>query len=161
AKLFDYNKVWQVRFDTRKDANDYLRHGEGEELRNIWHNAKKYLPDTVISSFSDFRKIIKEPPRKGVSYPFPTLSDMTYGIRTGESVLLTAQEGVGKTEIMHAIEYHLLKETSDAIGAIFLEEPKRRHLQAMAGLEIGKPIHLPDVPCSEDEAIAALERLVG
>jgi len=35
---------------------------------------------------------------------------------------------------MHSIEHQLLTETDDAIGAIFLEEPKRRHLQAIAGL---------------------------
>jgi len=40
---------------------------------------------------------------------------MTYGIRTGESVLITAQEGVGKTEVMHSIEHQLLTETDDAI----------------------------------------------
>jgi twinkle protein len=85
---------------------------------------------------------------------------MTYGLRTGESVLLTAQEGVGKTEIMHAIEYHLLKETSYAIGAIYLEEPKRRHLQAIGGLELGKAVHLPNSGVTDDQVMSAIEGLV-
>lgn len=163
AKLFDYNKVYQVKFPggNRKDANDYLKNGEQSELVNLWHSAKRYLPDSIISSFSEFDKIIKEKPKKGVSYPFPTLNFMTYGIRTGESVLITAQEGVGKTEVMHAIEHKLLMETDDAIGAIFLEEPKRRHLQAIAGIHLQSPVHLPDNPVSDDEASKAVQEVVG
>jgi len=49
---------------------------------------------------------------------------MTYGIRLGESVLITAPEGVGKTEICHAIEYQILTNTEDNVGAIYIEEPR-------------------------------------
>jgi len=161
AKLFDYNKVYHVKLGILKDANEFLQKGKEEDLRNIWWNARKYLPETVISSFEDFRKILTEPVRKGISYPFHTLTSMTYGIRTGESVLITAQEGVGKTELMHAIEHHLLKETDDAIGAIFLEEGKRRHLQAIAGVELEKPIHLPDCDVKTSEIISSLEKVVS
>lgn len=161
ARLFDYNKVFLVKYDKRKDANEYLQENEEDELRNIWWNSKKYLPDTIVSSFQDFRKILQETPKRGIPYPFQTLTDMTYGIRTGESVLITAQEGIGKTELMHAIEHQLLKETHDNIGAIFLEEPKRRHLQAIAGLELRLPVHLPDCPVTSDQVISALEKTVG
>src|SRR5258705_7644918 len=82
AKLFDYSKVYLVRFPggTRKDANDYLRAGERDELAGLWWNARKYLPETIVSAFSDFDKIIHEKPKSGVPYPFPTLNYMTYGI---------------------------------------------------------------------------------
>jgi len=69
---------------------------------------------------------------------------MTYGIRTGESVLITAQEGVGSTEVMHAILHNILTETSVAVGSIFLEEPKKRLLQSIAGIDLKRPVHLPD-----------------
>ncbi len=164
AKLFDYGKVFEVKFPggSRKDANDYVANGERDELTNLWYNAKKYLPESIISSFHEFDKIIKEVPKVGISYPFPTLTYMTYGIRTGESVLITAQEGVGKTEVMHAIEYKLLTETSDdvAIGAIFLEEPKRRHLQALAGINLQRPVHLPDCGTTDAEVFSAVQKVV-
>jgi twinkle protein len=161
ARLFDYNRVWHVRFDKYKDANEYLQHREELELKNLWHNSRRYQPDSIVSTLAEFDSILKEPLKDGVPYPFPSLNRMTYGIRRGESVLFTAQEGVGKTEIMHAIEYQLLKETKDAVGAIFLEEPKRRHLQALAGLELQKPIHLPDCAVEPVEASAALSACVG
>jgi len=160
AKLFDYNKVFAVRL-VRKDANDYLAHDEAELLKKTWWNSKKYLPDTVVSSFHDFERILKEEPVKGIPYPFPTLNHMTYGIRRGESVLITAQEGVGKTEIMHTLEHQILKETSDALGAIYLEEPKKRHLQALAGIELRRPVHLPDYDPGVDQVYGALQKVVG
>lgn len=161
AKLFDYNKVYVVKLTKRKDANEYLQAGEEAELRNIWWNSKKYLPESIVSSFAEFEDILKQKVKPGVSYPFKTLNDMTYGIRTGETVLLKAQEKVGKTSIMHAIEHHLLKETKDAIGSIFIEEPKQRHLQAIASMELRKPVHLPDSGVGEDEIISAVKKVVG
>lgn len=166
AKLFNYDKIYHVKFSNRKDANEYLAAGEVDDLRNIWWNSKKYQPDTIISSFQAFEEILSTSPKYGVPYPFPSLNAMTYGIRTGETVLLTAQEKVGKTELMHHIEYQLLKETNDNVGAIFLEEPRQRHLQALAGIHLGRPVHLPDsgVPASEiisaaKEAIKSDDRL--
>lgn len=161
ARLFDYNKVYLVNFSKRKDANEFLENGEEEELKKIWWNSKKYLPENIISSFSEFETILKEPTKRGVSYPFPTLTGMTYGIRRGESVLVTAPEGVGKTEFIHALEYHILKETDENVGALYLEETKQRHLQAIAGIELGKPAHLPDVGLSNSEIYLALMAAVG
>ena len=160
AKLFDYNKIYDVKL-LRKDANDYAQLGELEVLKKIWWNSKKYLPDTVISSFHDFENILKEVHTKGIPYPFPTLNHMTYGIRRGESVLITAPEGVGKTEIMHTLEHQILKETTDAVCSIYLEEPKKRHLQALAGIELKRPVHLPDYDPGVDETYAALKKVVG
>ncbi len=162
AKLFDYNKVFMVSFPggNRKDANDYLRNGERDELSTIWFAAKKFLPESIVSSFHEFDKIIREKPKNGVSYPWSTLNFMTYGIRTGESVLITAQEGIGKTEVMHAIEHQLLTETEDPVGAIFLEEPKRRHLQALAGIHLKRPVHLPDSGVSDEDTFQAVRDVV-
>jgi twinkle protein len=161
AKLFDPNKVYLVRLTKRKDANEYLQAGEANELKNIWWNSRKYMPETIISSLDEFAEILSQEPKAGIPYPFPTLTEMTYGIRTGESVLITAQEGIGKTEFMHAIEYQLLQNTTWNIGAIFLEEPKKRHLQALAGIHLQKPAHLPDSGCTQSEIITALQQAVG
>lgn len=162
ASLFDYAKVYDIKFPggTRKDPNDFVRAGDTDELVGLYKAAKKFLPDTIISSFQTFEKILYEEPKKGVDYPFPTLNFMTYGIRTGESVLITAMEGVGKTEVMHAIEHQLLKETDDAVAAIFLEEPKKRHLQALAGIHLRRPIHLPDTVYSPSETYGALKNVL-
>lgn len=172
AKLFDYNRVFDVRMDRRKDANEYLQHGESNELTTLWHNAKKYQPENVISRFADFEKILRTEAKRGLRiYPSSILNDRTDGIRTGETVLVTAPEGVGKTELLHHIEFNFLRETANelvastglppAVGAIYLEEPKRRHLEALAGLELGRPVHLPDCRAEPAELISALQKTIG
>jgi 5S rRNA maturation endonuclease (ribonuclease M5)/KaiC/GvpD/RAD55 family RecA-like ATPase len=161
ARLFEGSRLYHVRFSHHKDANDFLRMGEDTELLNVWTNSKRYLPETVISDWETFKQLVQEPPKRGVPYPWQCLTDMTYGIRTGESVLLTAREKVGKTEIMHFIEHQLLKETDSNVASIFLEEPKQRHLQALAGIELGRPVHLPDSGVSSAETCSALERITA
>lgn len=161
ARLFDHGKVHVVRFSPRKDANEWLRLVDGEDqLRNIWWNSKVYLPENILSGFDTFEKILEGEPQQGVPYPFKTLTDMTYGLRTGESVLIKAPEKVGKTSFMHAILHNLLKETDDAIGAIFLEEPAKRLLQSLAGLELRKPCHLPDNDTPMAEVNRALQQVL-
>lgn len=159
AKLFDYNKVLVLNYDKRKDANEYLQNNEADELRMIWKNAKRYLPETVISSFDEFKKILSETPKLGLDYPFKGLNKPTAGIFKGETVLITAQEGVGKTEFMHTVMHKILKETDDGVGAIFLEEPKGDLLRCLAGIELKIPAHLAECGCSEDQVLEAIKVL--
>lgn len=160
AKLFAPDKIYVVKFTKRKDANEYLAAGELDHLKKIWWASKEYLPENIKSSLSEFEEILKKPKKKGLPYPFKTVTDMTYGIRTGETVLITAQEKVGKTELMHFIEHQILTETDDNVGAIFLEEEPDRHLRALAGIHLKEPIHLPDSTRTDDEAFRALQSVV-
>jgi twinkle protein len=163
AKLFDYSKVYLVRFPggKHKDANDFAQQGQLPELRNLFDNAKKFLPLNIESELRVFKNILYEAPREGVSYGIPTLDYMTYGIRTGESVLVTAQEGVGKTEVLHKILFNIMKEHPDAaVAGIFLEEPKKRLLQAIAGLQLNRPVHLPDCGVTDAEVYQAVQDVV-
>lgn len=161
APLFDPRRLYHIKFDARrKDANEFLQNGEEEDLRQLFWNSKRYLPESIISSFSDFKKILDETPVKGIPYPWPTITDMTYGIRTGESVLITAQEGIGKTEVMHAILYQILRATDHNVGAVFLEELKPRLLQSIAGLHLRAPVHLPDAGYSPDQIYDALKEAI-
>jgi twinkle protein len=160
ASLFDFNKVYHVKLTGHKDANEYLSLGKQEEFSKIWWNAKRFLPEGIVSSFDDFQSIIsKDHSKEGVSYPFPRLTDITFGIRTGEVVLITALEGRGKTEMVRAIEYHLLKNTDDNIGIIHLEESKARLLKGLAGYELNQPVHLPTSVVSDEEILGAVKRL--
>lgn len=161
ARLIDPHKVFDVRFTEFKDANGYVEAGKRNELRQVCWAAGKYLPEELTSRLSDFREILKEEPKWGVPYPFKTLNELTYGIRTGESVLITAREGVGKTEVMHTILHKILKETTANVGGLFLEESNKRTLEALAGIELQKPVHLPNCDALPEEKAEALERVVG
>lgn len=144
ASLFEYKKVKFVDLTLYNDPNDYLENNRTKAFVSAWWNAKHYTPDNIISSFSDIFKLIDEEGTKpSVEYPWKKIQEMTYGIRTGEIVLLTGLEGIGKTEIVRALEYHLMKHTSSPIGIIHLEESKVRTIKGLVGLELGQPVHLP------------------
>lgn len=161
ASLFDPNKVYIVELGAGcKDANDYLTKGRQEEFVKLWWNAKKYLPKGIVNEYSAIKEILgRQSSTSLATYPFPTLNEMTYGIREGELNLFTAQEKVGKTEIIRAIEHHLLKTTDYNIGIIHLEEGEKRSVQGLLSYELDVPVHLPDSSISVDDQLKAYATL--
>lgn len=162
ARLFDFNKVYIVKLNEEKDANDYLTKGKQELFKKTWWASKRYLPEGILSSYSEFDGIIDADDFKpSKPYPFDLLETKTYGIRSGEFNLFTAKEGIGKTEIFRAIEYHLLKTTEDNIGIIHLEENKARSIKGLVGYDIKTPIHLPDRRIPNEETKKLFRKLTG
>ncbi len=160
ASLFDVNKVYHVKLDKYKDANDYLVNGASEAFSKMWWNAKRYLPKGIVGSYDDVFNLLSKKGEDIIgTYPFPTLQSMTYGIRPGEVNLFTAQEKVGKTEFMRAIEYHLLQTTDHNIGIIHLEEGEKRSVQGLVGYHLGSPVHLPDSGVPLDDQLTAYKEL--
>lgn len=161
AALFDVNKVYHVKLDKYKDANEALQDSP-EALRKIWYGAKKYQPKGIVNDYASIQEILsKADEQASASYPFASLDAMSYGIRPGELILFTALEKVGKTEVLRAIEYHLLKTTQDNIGIIHLEEKEKRSVQGLIGYELGVPAHLPDSGTSASEQFLAYQNLTG
>lgn len=160
AGLFDVNKVVHVKLDKHKDANEYLNAGDAEEFKRLWWNSKPFIPKGIVNDYDSIKDILSAEGGQAVAtYPFQSLNNMTYGIRLGELVLLLAQEKVGKTEVMRAIEYHLLKSTDDNIGIIHLEEEEKRSVQGLVGYELGVPAHLPDSGLSVEDMLKAYQAL--
>jgi twinkle protein len=159
--LFDPRKCYVVKLDKYKDANEYLANGCEKQYVKLWWNAEPFKPSSIISSFRDIQKLIKEYEQKpSISYPFPILNDMAHGMREGEVVLLTAFEGIGKTEIVRAIEYHTLTNTDLNIGSIHIEEDPVRSVQGLVSLFKRRPVHLGEKnPLSNAELVDEYEKL--
>lgn len=157
AGLFDFNKVYHVKLG-RKDANEYLQADDADSFRRAWHSARRFLPEGIVSARADFHAIIDaDEVRTGTPYPFPSLNLATDGMRPGEFILLSALEGIGKTEVIRAIEYHLLASTKHRIGTIHLEEDKARQLKGLAGYVLNCPVHLRESSVSKEETKAAVD----
>lgn len=152
AQLFDINKIYHVKLGRHKDANDYLQAGDAKEFVSAWWNAKRYQPKGIISSWLEIDEVLDRKQAEAVAtYPWPTLQQMTYGIRLQELNLFKAQEKVGKTECMRALEHHLLKTTDYNMAIIHLEEKEDRTVRGLVGYELGHPCHLPDCMVSNDQ----------
>ena len=144
TKLFDYNKLYHVKFNKFKDADEYHKNDAAKDFVGAWWAASRYVPEGVVSSFSAVDEVLDGRSLEPIaSYPFPTLQDMSYGVRQSEVVLITAESGVGKTEFVRAIEHHLIKNYDYPIGIIHLEEEKERAIKGLVGYEMQRPIHLP------------------
>ena len=59
-------------------------------------------------------------------YPFDGLNKLTYGIRKQELVTVTAGSGLGKSQFLREIIWHLLQNTEENVGLMFLEESTRK-----------------------------------
>ena len=160
ASLFDVNKVYHVKLDKYKDANDYLEKNASKEFTSAWFNAPQYMRKGIVSSYKAIEELLSTDAKAtDATYPFSTLNDLTFGIRFGEVNLFTAQEKTGKTEVMRAIEYHLLKTTDHNIGIIHLEEQEKRSIQGLVSYELNTPCHLPTSSASKEDQIKAYKQL--
>lgn len=161
AGLFDFKKTYHVKFHKRKDANEYLEANEADEFEATWLAAKRFVPDNIISSFSDIATALDgiQEDQLG-TYPFPKLNDNLYGLHAGEVIVVKAPEGVGKTEFFRALEHHLLITTAHPIGIIHLEEDNGTTIKAIAGYELEVPAVLPDCGLSKEDILQGYKKAV-
>lgn len=162
SSLFDFNKLYNVKFTKYKDANDYFQADEVDSLIRVWENAKRYSPDNIISSFSDVSASLKDSREDMIgTYPFNKLQDALYGLHKGEVIVFKGMSGIGKTEVFRAMEHHLLKTTKANIGIIHMEEDNGTTVKAIAGYELGIPATLPDIGISNEDILEGYRRAVG
>lgn len=158
ASLFEPGKVHILKLQKCKDANEYLQNGLIKEYIDEWFRSPAFMPDGLQLGNDPalLEEIISYKDPRSVPYPWEGLNHKTYGIRTSELVLLTADTGVGKTSIMKEIEYALLMnpeliEEGAGVGFLHLEEPKRDLAMGLMSVHKSKPYHFPDVERTEEE----------
>lgn len=160
ALLFDPNKIYQVQLEKYKDANEFLQAGDDKSFYSVWYNAKKYKPKGILSSWEEIKEALFASDREAIAhYPFPTLDEMTYGIRSKEVILFKAPEKVGKTEIFRAIEHNILATTDFNIGIIHMEEDEKRAIHGLVTYQLQEPVHLPSSTKSKEEIFEAFKQL--
>lgn len=162
AQMFDSSKVKLVNM-TLKDPNEYLMSRKVEQFKKEWWDAQKYTPDGIISSPDEFWELAhKDLQASKVEYPWAKLNSAAYGIRKGEAILVTAPEGVGKTQVMRELEWQILHtQEEDSIGIIHLEENAARTVRGLMSMAANKPLHLPDTEYTEKEFADAFAKTFG
>lgn len=162
ASLFDFKKVYNLCLEKGKDANEYLDNEMSQEYYQAWKGVKRYTPDNLLTTMSEFKKALSEQrEEKLVNYPFQGLQSKLYGIHEGEVVIVKGEEGLGKTELLRAIENQVFKTTAHNIGIIHLEESNSTTLRAMTGYFTGTPVMSPEMPAPDEYVLKVLEEIVG
>lgn len=162
ASLFDFSKVFKIEMrKDLKDANGYLQANEQDSFRKAFKASKKFVPDGVISTYEEIKKAFQEKPTKPVcSFPFARGEEKLEGLRLGTSVLISGLEGIGKTELVRALEYQVLKETDYNIGIIHLEEPKQDALNCLLSYHVKAPLRREKFDIPIEQKMEAFEDLV-
>ena len=141
-----------------KDANEMLLADKVDELINAMWKAKQYRPEGVVD-LSDIKDEFMRPPEMGLSWPFPTLTKATYGIRPGEIYSLGAGTGVGKTDFFAQCIKHMLVEHKVSVGVFSFEQSPAETAVRIAGKLVEKMLHIPDGDWTQDERQLAFDTM--
>lgn len=160
SELLPPKKVLIVNL-TLKDANEYLIKGVGKEFINEWWSAKPYTPEGIIEGSTLWELITTEDTTPSVDYPWEDLNGLTYGMRQGELITISAGTGLGKSSFIKELVYHLLTETEDNIGLLFMEQNIKKTGLDMLSLAVEKPLHLPGVEVEESTMRSAFDATLG
>jgi twinkle protein len=127
-----------------KDANDMLVAGRVEELVQAIYDAKVVRPDGIRNGAELWDCVAREP-EMGLSYPWPSLNQITRGMRRGEIVCWCAGTGIGKSQFIREVAYHLAQTHEQKVGMISLEESVRDTVLGQMSLVADRRLHLPEV----------------
>ena len=154
AKIFKH-------LDGMKDACDYLQNKKMKEFSDKWWASEQHTPDGIVCSADLYDLMMKPKPPADVDYPFTGLNDLTYGIRKGELITITAGSGLGKSQFVREIVWHILCKTQDNIGLMFLEEDLQKTGQSLMSLHANMPLHLPSTEAPKEVWDSAFEAVHG
>ena len=144
-----------------KDACDWLSDSKEAAFVQRWWSAEQYVPDGIVSGATLWDEVSKPMPPANCMYPWHGLNELTYGIRHGELVTITAGSGLGKSQTLREIVWYILQKTSDNIGLMFLEESIRKTSLSVMSLAANAPLHLPDSLVSDEERRRAFDETLG
>jgi twinkle protein len=144
-----------------KDACDYNKEAKVKEFVDLWWRAERFTPDGIVDGSSLWETVNMPVEKAEVLYPYVGLNELSYGIRQGELVTITAGSGLGKSQFLREIVYHILNNSNENIGLMFLEESVKKTAKSIMSLHANKPLHLPDTEATTNELRDSFNATLG
>ena len=142
------------------DCNDMLLAGQGNALAKLAMWGSENIKIDGLVDIGDTLQDILKKPVWGFSWPWATLTKLTYGIRP-EVIGFAGGVGVGKSEFKYQTCAHILESTQESILVMDLEATVGRTGKALIGKIIHQMLHKPDEEYDEAEVTAAVESVKG
>lgn len=144
-----------------KDACDWLSDSKETQFVDRWWRSEQFVPDGIVSGANLWDEVSKPMAPADCLYPWEGLNDLTYGLRFGELVTVTAGSGLGKSQFLREIVWHILQKTDETVGLMFLEESIRKTSLSIMSLAANAPLHLPDTEVAEEDRRKAFDETLG
>ena len=125
-----------------KDANDMLKQGKFSEFTQAFWDSRQYTPSGIIELSSKKKDWLHREVKPSIPYPWEGLNNKLYGLRKGELVTFTGGTGLGKSSVTRELEHWIIKNTSDNVGIIALEENWQRTADGIVSIEANDRIYL-------------------
>ncbi len=140
-----------------KDANEMLTTGRGKELLRAYFEAKPYKLDSILQP-SEITIDLTKKREYGESYPWPTLTELSYGMRDSQFNMWLGGTGMGKTTMFKQIIADRVT-SGDNVGIFLMEDQPEDSLLSLAGMVAGKRFDSPEFPFEMAEAEAAIKHI--
>lgn len=128
-----------------KDVNECLMQGRSKACYNACvFNAQK-PKNTRIVTVAEVVDKARQKVEWGYSWPYKKLTDLTRGIRLGETYYLGAGVKMGKSELLNDIVAHCIKEHEWKTFVAKPEESNARTLQGVVGKIANRIFHDPKI----------------
>ena len=131
------NKVRVMDHGEFKDANDFLRAGRGADYKKAWWAARKIKVEGLNVTAQDYLDMYDNSPKfEYFETGIPELDEKILGVCKGYYTVLSAQTGVGKTELLRYFEYQCLTKSEFKFAFMHLEESPVRSLLGLVSYEL-------------------------
>ena len=151
VKIFETTSV-KVAHLPLKDANDMVLAGRGVQLKKYLWDAEIVRKPSMVS-LTDIKDLVMKQPKCGADWPWKSMTEITFGMRTSEITVVVAGEGIGKTEfIKEIISSHIRQKNK--VGLFSLEQDVEETGQRLVASVLNKPIYIPESPLWDDKEIS-------
>ena len=153
------NKVYRVDHGEYKDANDFLQAGKGNDYKQAWYAAQRYMPDNILHTADDLLELFDHTPdHTYVPTGIPEFDEKAMGLMQGHFTVFKAPTGIGKTELMRYLEWNFLQR--DVTFATWhLEETKLRSVLGLVSYDLGDNLTRKDLVEEKDKVGAVRESI--
>ncbi len=143
-----------------KDANSCLLEGRSKSCVKaiLWNSV---IPkNTRIIRGHSLSELACKKPEFGLSYPWQGLTDLTRGIRRGETIYIGAGVKMGKSELVNSLAEHIITSHNLPVFLVKPEESMAKSYNLLVGKAAGRIFHDPNVEFDQ-EAWDKAEPLIG
>ena len=142
-----------------KDPSACLMNGKDKALANAVIFRASTPKNSRVLQAADFFQEAAEPTEWGIPWPFHALTDLTRGIRKGETIYIGAGVKMGKSEMCDTLASHLMINHDMKCFLVKPEEERKQTLKKVAGKVAGRVFHDPKIEWDRDAYNKAVEQI--